>query len=224
MAYWENGKISVRVQLVDPDITSPLPIIGTLTIDEITNAVHIEIDSGSIDIASIPNLTIVAMPNLNIATLPNVNIASMPNLTISDIVNLNVDSLPALTGTLAISSIGGTVTIGGTIAVSSIGGTVNMATVLSSGTPSAQSTILVSNSSITAIAANASRKRVTLYNYSNATTAPIFIHLAASAATTTNGWPITAGQSYTPPFNYTGEIRVISSTASNKELFIEEWI
>jgi len=88
-----------------------------------------------------------------------------------------------------------------------------------------QTTVIVSNVSISVLAANPARKRLLFRNYSNSTTAPIFIHMNASAATVLNGVPITSGETYSPPLEvtYTGEVRAISSTASNKELYVEEW-
>jgi len=88
-----------------------------------------------------------------------------------------------------------------------------------------QTNIFVSNVSIVALSANANRKWVVFKNWSSATGAPIFIHFGASAATISNGAPITADETWEPPQGNidTQEIRVISSTASLKELYIEEW-
>jgi hypothetical protein len=213
--FFKNGQISVRVKLVDPDVSGPIPIDGTITIDSITNAVHIVVDD-PIDIASIPNLTIVAMPNLNVSTMPDLNIASLPAITLADIVNLNVDSLPALTGTLSISSIGGTVTIGGVVSMSMVEPPVSL-------TIPPQTTVNVSNVDILLLAANPNRKFLNIRNYSNSN-AYVFLHFGATAATVGSGIPLKQEEWYEFPkgFIYTGQIRAISGTAALKEIAITE--
>ncbi|MDR6555448.1 hypothetical protein [Paenibacillus qinlingensis] len=199
--FFKNGQISVRVKLVDPDFSGPVPIEvdGTLTIDQITGVVHIEVDN-PIDIASIPNLTVVGMPNLTISALPNLNIASMPSITIADIVNLNIDSLPVLTGTFTVST-----------AVTGLTYTMNQ--------------VNVSNVSVSVLAANANRKQLVLRNQHLSGDVYFFF---GTPATLTNGMLLQNGESFKQPdadgFVYKGAITAISANATAKPLLYMEGV
>ena len=74
------------------------------------------------------------------------------------------------------------------------------------------SRVASSASSVSLLAANPLRKGVAIYNES---TAVLYVHLAASAATATNYWLPMAANSYAKlPFRYVGEIRGIWAAAN----------
>lgn len=79
------------------------------------------------------------------------------------------------------------------------------------GTPT-QSSVAASASSVSLLAANASRKKVVIFN--DSTTANLFVRLNASAATNANYTYKIFPQCCLEEFNYVGEIRGIWSAAS----------
>lgn len=187
-------------------------LTGTITVDEITNTVTVQL---------VEPVTIDG--TINIGTLPAVvaSVTSLPNVTIADIVNLNVDSIPPLTGSFAVSSIAGTVATNTTITNNPL----NVKESLTALTFPTQTTVNVGSVDILLLAANANRKYLMIRNYSNSNVY-VFIHFSNTAATLGAGIPLKQEEQYEFPsgFIYTGEIRAISSTATLKEIHITEGV
>lgn len=162
----------------------------------------------TVSVGSVPG-TINISGSLTIAGLPvpiNVAIDSLPHITIDDIINLNIDTLPALTGTLAISG---------------VSGTVNINQALTTSTPPMSQTN-VTNASVQILAANANRKKVEIRNQH--TSGDVYIFLG-TPATLTNSRLLLNGESYEFPegFVYTGIITAIGATAVSKPVSAIEW-
>lgn len=91
-----------------------------------------------------------------------------------------------------------------------------------------QTVFAMSNTSVTILAANPERKYAYFFNQnlvSGNQSNQVFLHFAATPATTSNGVGIKEGQGYEFPKNfvYTGEIRAIAGVAGPIPLYVEEW-
>lgn len=193
----ENGR---EVVLSKYDLRSFQNYENSLTIEMADGAVY--------KVQGAPDINTFFASLFNLPPL-DINISTIPAITIQDIVNLNVDSLPPITGTVAISSVGGTINI--TTAQQSLTYTMNQ--------------VNVANVSVSVLAANANRKHLYLRNQH--LSGDIYIFFGATA-TLTNGLLVQNGETFKMPdedgFIYKGAISAISANATAKPLLFLEGV
>lgn len=185
-------------QLVN-DMLFNANLTGTITIDEIANTVTVQL---------VEPVTIDG----------TINIGTMPSITIQDIINLNVDSLPPITGTIGISGIGGTLATNTTITNNplQINESLNTITLTSSVVTVAAADTLV-------LAANANRKFLLIQRGTTVGRVFVKFSAGAATVTNGVLFRENAYFSFNPNEIYTGEIRAIS-VGSSKILYVTEGV